>query len=47
MTKKEKVLWFEGLEAVLELGFDVDKNSARDLLNTVNGYLDLREKGEI
>lgn len=45
MTKKEredmnfKAAWYDALTRVLNMGFDLDRNSARDLLATTNYVL--------
>jgi len=41
-----KVEWFDALTEVLNMGFDLDENSARDLLGTVNELRRIRQEKE-
>lgn len=48
MTKKKqknfKVKFFEAMQELLELGFDLDKNSARDFIDCIIYLLEKKEK---
>ena len=44
MTDKEKIKFFDTLAELLQMGFDLDKNSARDLIGCVNYLMDKKPK---
>lgn len=43
MTDKDKIEFYNLLSELLEMGFDLDKNSARDLLACVNYLRSIKE----
>lgn len=44
MTEKEKVEFFDILTELLKMGFDLDRNTARDLLGCVNYLREEKQK---
>lgn len=47
MTIEEKAQWYDALCEVLSMGFDLQKNSAEDLICTTNELLSLRETDKL
>ena len=43
-SDKKKVVWYDTLCEVLNMGFHLDKNTARDLLETVNDFVVSKEQ---
>ena len=43
MTDKDKIEFYNLLSELLEMGFDLDKNTARDLLACVNYLRSIKE----
>ena len=43
IDNENKIIWYDTLTEVLNMGFDLDKNSARDLLSCTNELIRINE----